>query len=231
MSVRPHDVPIVGAQETVLAGERVLLLPERALLWPAQDTLLIADTHWGKAATFRAAAIPVPGESVHDDLTRLDGALSRSGATRLVVLGDLLHARAGRDPAMLAEVAEWRARHLDLAWWLVRGNHDRGAGDPPAVWGVRVLDEPASFGPFALAHHPTPSEGAYTLAGHLHPAVLLAGSGRQRLRLPCFWLGARLAVLPAFGAFTGAAGIAPAADDRVFAVVEDGIVEISHHGR
>ena len=40
------------------AGETVWLLPERALWWPAQRMLMVADAHFGKAATFRARGVP-----------------------------------------------------------------------------------------------------------------------------------------------------------------------------
>ena len=76
-----------------------------------------------------------------------------------------------------------------------------------------------------LAHYPGVSDSGYVLAGHLHPSVDLAGPARQRGRFPCFWLGARGAVLPAFGDFTGSSAIAPVAGDRVFVIAGDQIVE------
>ncbi len=57
-----------------LAGEQVYLLSERALYWPGTSTLVVADLHWGKASTFRAAGIPVPIGTTSDDLARLDRA-------------------------------------------------------------------------------------------------------------------------------------------------------------
>ncbi|TXD50975.1 DEAD/DEAH box helicase, partial [Ralstonia sp. TCR112] len=45
------------------AGETVWLLPERALWWPVQRMLMVADAHFGKAATFRARGVPVPAGS------------------------------------------------------------------------------------------------------------------------------------------------------------------------
>jgi len=48
-----------GACVTTVRGEELLLLPQRALWWPAQKTLLVADLHFGKAATLRAHGIPV----------------------------------------------------------------------------------------------------------------------------------------------------------------------------
>jgi hypothetical protein len=36
-----------------VAGEKLGLFAERAIYWPARSTLLVADPHFGKAATFR----------------------------------------------------------------------------------------------------------------------------------------------------------------------------------
>lgn len=211
-----------------LAGEPVRLLPERALLLASRATLVVADLHWGKAATFRAAGVPVPSGSTAADLARLDAALDRTGARRLVVLGDLFHARAGRHaPTTLAALGAWRARRGALDILLVRGNHDRTAGDPPADLGIACVDAPHAEGPFTLRHHPEHRAGdGYVLAGHLHPTLRMAGVGRQRARLPCFWFGHEVAVLPAFGEFTGAAVIRPEREDRVWVVAGDAVLEV-----
>ena len=81
--------------ELTVAGERVQALAEAALYWPARQTLFVADLHLGKAASFRASGIPVPGGTTAGNLARLERALAATGAKRLVCLGDLLHARAG----------------------------------------------------------------------------------------------------------------------------------------
>lgn len=205
-------------------GEELALLPQRALAW--RRTLVIADPHFGKAAALRARGIPVPEGGTATDLARLDDALAASGAERLVILGDCLHARSGRAPEVLDAVAAWRTRHRTLAVVLVRGNHDAHAGDPPDAWAFDAVDDPCCEGPFAFRHHPEALPRAYVLAGHLHPGVTLSGGG-DALRAPCFWFGAEVGVLPAFGGFTGAMGIAPVAGDRVFAVGPDAVVEVA----
>ena len=45
---------------------------------------------------------------------------------------------------------------------LIRGNHDKRAGDPPASLNIRVVPEPLLLGPFALQHEPDPSSGVAT---------------------------------------------------------------------
>ena len=207
-----------------VAGERLELLAERALWWPAQRTLVVADLHLGKAATFRAAGIPIPRGSTADDLARLDRALDRTDAESLVVLGDLFHARPGREaPGTLALLGGWRAARPRLDVLLVRGNHDVGAGDPPTELGVRCVDEPWHLPPFELRHHPAPA-AAYVLAGHVHPAVRIGGHGGLRERLPAFVFGERVGLLPAFGSFTGAGAVEPQPEDRVWVIAEDEVL-------
>jgi uncharacterized protein len=207
-----------GAVAMEVAGERLWLLVERAAFWPRESLLLVADPHFGKAAAFRAAGLAVPGGTTAEGLRRLDAALARTGAARLAFLGDFFHARSGRAAQTLASLLAWRAAHPALDVLLVRGNHDRHAGDPPPELRIRAVDDPLSAAPFVLAHHPRPSANGYVLAGHLHPAVKLRGIGRQREVLPCFHFGPEVGVLPSFGDFTGAARIVPAEGDRVFVV-------------
>ena len=103
---------------------------------------------------------------------------------------------------------------------IVRGNHDREAGDVTGL-GIEGVDGPLIEPPFVFTHVPVDDERGYVVAGHLHPGADLVGAGRQRVRLPCFWFGSRTAVLPAFGDFTGLWPIVPAVGDRVF-VIADG---------
>jgi DNA ligase-associated metallophosphoesterase len=211
-----------------LAGELVYLMGERALYWPGTSTLVVADLHWGKASTFRAAGIPIPIGTTSDDLARLDSALRRSGARRLVVLGDLFHAKAGRIAShTLAELRRWRSLAGTFEILLIRGNHDRHAGDPPNDLQINCVNAPAFVPPFIFRHEPVDSEGAYGLAGHVHPGLTLVGRGLQRETLPCFLIGQRGAVLPAFGSFTGCSVVQPQPGDRAFVVAQDEVMEVT----
>lgn len=209
-----------------LQGEPVGLLPEKALFWERTATLIVADAHLGKAASFRAAAIPLPGGTTTETLSRLTSAIEKTGAIRLLLLGDFFHAKSGRASRTLATISSWRDRHQDLEIVLVRGNHDQRAGDPPAEWGFACCDEPCIEPPFAFRHHPAEEPGKYVLAGHIHPAVTLSGLARQREKLPCFLFGDRVGLLPAFGDFTGGATVRPRRGDRVFVVAGDEVVEV-----
>lgn len=212
------------------ADEELFLLHEKAVFWPRRRTLLIADPHFGKAATFRQAGIPVPGGTTEASLRRLDEALRRAAADRLVILGDFLHARTGRSVETLAALEAWRRRNRRLEVVLVEGNHDRHAGSPPEALRIETVAQPLVEPPFALIHEPQAHEGLHGLAGHVHPGVALA-DGTGALRLACFLLGDRAGLLPAFGAFTGMRAVRPRAGDRVFVVGPDEVVEVGRAGR
>jgi uncharacterized protein len=207
-------------------GASLLLLPERALWYAAERTLFVADLHWGKAAAFRAAHIPVPMGTTSSDLARLSGALGATGAEHLVVLGDLLHARAGRHDETFRTILAWRAQHDGLRITLVRGNHDQHAGDPPAALRIGCTDQPLVVGPFVGVHEPEGPATGYLLSGHLHPCITVRGRGRQSLRLPAFVIGAHRAVLPAFSSFTGGGMYQRDAEDQLFAVAGDEVIAL-----
>jgi uncharacterized protein len=235
-------------------GLELELKPERAVWVPAAGTVLVADLHLGKPAAFRRAGVPVPEQVTDADLARLDRVLRETGAKRLVILGDLLHARAGRNEWTHGLVRAWRSAWPALEIDLVRGNHDRSAGDPPGEWGMRVMDGPwwdERVGAW-LSHEPDGQPGEELLggssgageasgtseprpmfAGHLHPGVVMeprrAGRAKcvgGRARAACFWFGERVAVLPAYGSFTGCAAVRPGVGDRVFAIGPGEIAEI-----
>lgn len=216
---------MIPDMEIEIAGAALVLLPERAAFLPDAETLLVADVHFGKAAAFRAAHIPLPGGNTEDEIARLTSAVKRTGARRIIFLGDLLHTKRGRDAQTLALVRAWRREHSDLDMVLVRGNHDTHASDPPEDWAISCVEAPYPLAPFLLQHLPVPHADGYVLAGHLHPAARLIGAGQQ-LKLPCFWFGQQVGVLPAFGSFTDMAIIKPHPGNRVYVIAEDELIAV-----
>lgn len=204
----------------------MVLLPQRCAWLPEQATLLVADAHVGKAVSFRRLGVPVPRGTTHETLGQLSAALAATAARQVVFLGDFLHSARALAPGTLAAVQAWREQHAVVAMTLVRGNHDLRAGDPPAALRITVVDEPLPLAGLQLCHHPHERDDGYVLAGHLHPGVVLGRRAADRVRLPCFHFGARVGVLPAFGAFTGLHPVQPAPGDRLFAVAGDAVLTL-----
>jgi DNA ligase-associated metallophosphoesterase len=213
-----------------IAGETVTLLPERAMFLPARGMLLVADLHLGKAETYRSLGVPMPEGIAEESLERLERAIDRSGAARVIVLGDLVHCEEGMEDPVVEIMARWR-RRVSLPMSLIGGNHD-AAVSIPRSW--RVEDDGAErrLGPFRLQHHPRPTDAAVdgddpvVLAGHLHP-VLSLGEGARRVLAHAFVVEPGQVILPAFTPFARGARVRPESDRgrRIFAIAEGQVVE------
>lgn len=207
-----------------VAGEEILLLSGRAAYWPARETLICADLHWGKAETFQHWGLPVPSSVLDTDLSRLETLARESGAKRILVLGDLIHARVGVSAGVKERVAAFFAK-IEIPMVLVRGNHDLSLRAVPAGWNLSVVEGTLDEGPFRFRHDEGPADGRFQWLGHLHP-LWLGKSGNDRLRLPCYWLGAQALTLPAFSQFTAGQEVKPKKGDRLFVLAGDTVLEV-----
>jgi uncharacterized protein len=205
------------------------LLPERAVFAPAAKTLFVADLHLGKAATFRALGAPAPTGVSEETLRRLAYLIETIEPEHVVVLGDFTHARAAMTPGLFASLCAWRARWA-LAFTVVLGNHDRGAEQAYVECGFSCAQAPAVLGGVECRHHPidgADGAGPLALAGHLHPVVRLNGPGRDSLRTPCFVVGTRQIVLPAFGEFVGGSLVSPCEGGRTLIATARGVFDVT----
>jgi DNA ligase-associated metallophosphoesterase len=207
-----------------IAGETVHLLAQRALFWPAEKTLFIADPHFGKSATFRSFGIAAPDET-EEDLKRLDTLMSQLEPRRVVILGDSLHARAGKSNSMLSTIYEWQRRRA-VEMLLVRGNHDRAAGDPPSDWAIECVGEGWRAGPFVRCHEPCDRAEDHVFAGHIHPGFSLRERTGGGLRAPCFVVTKQVTLFPAFGSFTGLSSVAAEPNQQIFAMNGNTILKV-----
>lgn len=185
-----------------LAGNEIEMLPERAVWWPVKRTAVVADVHLGKDQVFRRSGIAIPAAVLDTELAMLDALIRRTRCERLLVLGDWVHAAPVEGEAWPAAIADWRARHAQLAIDLVLGNHDRNLSLWLDDWRIDAHLEPMEINGLGMFHEVDPEAPAAGMSGHLHPVAWLR-SGREKLRLPAFARRGNHLVLPAFGRFTG----------------------------
>jgi DNA ligase-associated metallophosphoesterase len=207
--------------DIVVAGERLTLHAQRAVYWAAARTLLVSDVHFGKGAVFRRAGIAVPSGDTDDDLARLDALIHEFAPERLVVLGDLVHGAATERSAWVDRVRAWRRFHADIDVLLIAGNHDRHF-DVRSL-GIDVVPDRLDVAPFVFSHHPHPHTTGYTLAGHVHPGVVIR-DGWRRHRLPAFVFDRDVGMLPAFGTLTGLYEVTAAPGRQIVAATPAGLV-------
>jgi len=209
------------------AGEVLWLHPAHVMYWPARKTLFVADVHVGKEHRFGRSGIAIPGGISEQTLRDLFALCDQSGAERLMVLGDFMHAKPSAGESWLETLSVLLAERPALGIEIVAGNHDKPAGrsllDGRVLWHADSIVE----GAFVLVHEPVDDPRGYVLSGHLHPAWRLSTTRRGGVRAPVFWLRPGHAVLPAFGGFTGAARIEPdLRGDRLFMTGPDCVIEI-----
>ena len=204
------------------------LLAKRGLFWPDQKALFIADTHFGKEATFRSQGIAVPRGSTQSTLASISQMILECKATRLILLGDMFHARTSISNDIREALDVFFASHSMLRFTLVRGNHDRGIHVLPKNWGIEIVESGAVLASISISHfpqQPTPST-RLLLCGHLHPAYRFVSKIDSVGKLPCFWLSDRQFVLPAIGDFTGTKVIKPSQNDKTWVIAEDRVIRV-----
>jgi DNA ligase-associated metallophosphoesterase len=209
----------------------LLLTAERAVFCQEQKILLIADPHFGKAASFRSAGIGIPGGTTRDDLNRLGALIIKYQPRQLIVLGDLIHSASSKSREVLHQFKKWRTAFSGIEIILIPGNHDRGAGNPPAEFKLDRIEKKIHIGSVLLSHKPGVHAGCYTIAGHVHPAVRLKGIAGHSEIFPCFYFSPQFAILPAFGSFTGTHMIKPTSEDRIYIVAGNEIIKALPAGR
>ena len=215
-------------QTATIAGERLLLHPDRAAYWPDRRILFLADLHLGKGAHFRRAGIAVPQLVQDVNFARLRGLIETFDPARILLLGDLFHSDHNH---VWGTFCDFTAAYPSVSFELVPGNHDILPPNCYTEARLRMHEEIITIGPFSLSHHPLQEEqriaGQYNLCGHVHPCVRLVDRAGSGMKLPCFFFGQQEGILPAFGEFTGCAQVHARAGDQVFVLAEDVVLAVA----
>lgn len=208
------------------AAEEMVLTEGRALYWPRERALLVADLHLEKGSFFARHGQPIPPYDSRETLERVALAIRETGARRVITLGDNFHDAGGAarlEPhacGMLAALT----KAVDWVW--ITGNHDigeHGAVAEADCGGTRV--EELELAGMILRHQAKKGETRPELSGHFHPRLQLTVQ-RRRIVRPCAVVSANenadggrsgRMILPAFGAFT--AGMS-AADPAILAALQ-----------
>jgi DNA ligase-associated metallophosphoesterase len=200
------------------AGEEFWLTTGRALYWPRERALLVADLHLEKASFYAGQGQLLPPYDSRETLERVALAIGETGARRVYTLGDNFHDSAGPDrlephaAGMLAALT----RAVDWVW--ITGNHD--AAMEARAGGT--LAEELEIAGIVLRHRARAGETRPELSGHYHPRLHLTVH-HKRIRRPCAVVSAPVGnhggrmILPAFGALTGGMD---AADPTILAALQ-----------
>lgn len=184
--------------DILFGGQIFTALADRALYWPQQRALIVADLHFEKGSAMAATGQFLPPYDSHDILARLRQQAQRVQAQRIYCLGDSFHDQraAARMPEAISEDLRQLAARHQIIW--IAGNHDGLSG---SAWGGEVADEVLMDG-IILRHQSKADEVRPEISGHYHPKLRLHLRGRSLSR-PCFLHSENRLLMPAFGSYTG----------------------------
>jgi DNA ligase-associated metallophosphoesterase len=190
-------VPFSFAPSFQFNGEEMRLAGDRALFWPRENALLVADLHLEKASFFAKHGQMLPPYDSRETLGRIADALLATGARRVFCLGDNFHDSAGtlRLEPHAAGMLAALTRATDWVW--ITGNHDTDA-----VHAAGTLADELEVSGVILRHRTKRGETRPELSGHYHPKLMIT-TGRRRIARPCAVASESRLILPAFGALTG----------------------------
>lgn len=204
-----------------LGGERMWLLPQKAIYRPAVRQLMLSDVHLGKTSHFRKQGIALPAHSYVKDVDKLHFLLTQLEPHRVLILGDLFHSDYNREWLWLKSLLR---SYPHIQFVLVEGNHDilsDGAYQVENLTKLPFLEEEH----FIFSHHPLPDPAKLNFCGHVHPGFLLQGMARQSVKLPCFYHHGNHFILPAYGDLTGLYLMEKETTTCVYLVAENRVIE------
>lgn len=199
---------------------RNVWLDSRLALWLGELRLLVvADLHWGYAASHRVQGNLLPAWGDAEIATRLRALAVDYEPAEMIWLGDSLHTLNGPD------AAEEFLNSATCEVTVISGNHD-------ARWkranNCRFVRRGEYFFHHGDKDHAVPSD-ALEIVGHHHPAVSWHDGAGTRLKLPALVVGERRLVLPAFSPWAG--GVpwkSTAAGETLYAISSKRIFTVPH---
>lgn len=213
-------------KEFKIHNQTLLLLPERAIYWCEENTIIVADLHFGKAAHFRKAGIAVSDEIFFSDLINLDKIIHQFNAKRLLVVGDMFHS-AFNNEVNFFKLWQMHTSHVEVV--LVKGNHDILNDDIYNHLGFKIQKLKIEIGNFTFVHEPIVEskieKDKFYFFGHVHPKALVKGAGNQQLSLPCFYFTPNTCTLPAFSQFSGGFKIKTKKNEHVFVIAGNDVIQ------
>lgn len=196
----PKDPSEQDFMQISFAGESFEPLLSGALYWPSEQTLLVADLHLEKMASFAAKGQLLPPYDTRLTLAALARDMAETSARRVICLGDSFHRDEGVQNLADDDLVQVKTMTAQTEWIWIAGNHDPSphelGGDCVQTLAIRGV---------TLAHEPK-SGLPGLIAGHLHPAARVLIGGRS-VRRPCFAHDGHLLILPAYGVPTGSLNI------------------------
>ena len=187
-------------KEITIGENSFILTNKRALFWKEESALVLSDLHLGKTAHFRKNGIPLPDNLIQEDLKRLSQLVIHFKATKLLIVGDLIHAGKNSEFELFKE---FKSEFENLEILLIKGNHDRISENHLKELGITEIHTVYKKNNLLFSHENIDSSEEFVISGHLHPGISINTPTKRNMRFPCYILTDNTLILPAFSSFTG----------------------------
>lgn len=213
--------------------------PYPALYVEHLDAAVISDLHLGLESLMARAGTYMPRFQLSEMMDDIDAVLAETGASRLVVCGDIKHEFSETSYGEREEVQKLMDFLADRveAVLLVKGNHDNYLIYPVKEYDNVDLEDLFVLDGTAFLHgHQVPEnleiQDADTwVIGHEHPAVMLKDEVGVTEKLPAFLYGTmndgkRIIVMPAFSKLAEGSQVNRIEEDELLSPVLKELVDI-----
>ena len=206
-----------------IKAQNLKLLPQKAIFWEEESTLIICDLQPGKNS-LKKDGFALSQNGTEKKFTRITQLIRDNHVERIIFTGDLYHGKETEEWRMFTQ---WRKTHDNVRMDVVAGS-DSSTYSHYRNNSINVTSNELTVTPFTFCNHPqeTISFEKYFIAGHIHPVFNVQGLHSDSTHLPCFCFGRAQAILPGFGNYTGGSEIRRKSGDQIYLVVDNSVVEV-----
>ncbi|MDE1871316.1 MAG: metallophosphoesterase [Candidatus Micrarchaeota archaeon] len=176
------------------------------------NAIIVADLHLGYESHMAKSGVFIPKANLGKILKELNNGIARTGAKRIIVVGDIKNEFSSVEQDEFNELYEiikfCRGANVELV--LVKGNHDNFIDRYRDPLKLKTYNGEAMIGDYLFFHGDklpklTGKKPKMLISGHEHPSIGIVNFSGRTERLRCFLLGeyrkTRLLVLPAISYF------------------------------
>ncbi len=174
------------------------------------NAIVIADPHLGYEGVMAAKGILIPKVNLKHIIKTLDECISKTGASKIIVDGDIKNEFSTVELEEFNELKEFLEfiRGKSIEPILIKGNHDNFVERYKDAFKLKVYRQQAELGRYLFFHGeelPEGKEADFLIMGHEHPAMAVFSKAGKKEKLRCFLYGKfkkkQLLVMPAINYF------------------------------
>ncbi len=177
------------------------------------DAIICTDLHLGYEGVMSKNGVLLPKANLKSIESMIDSAIASTGASRLIVDGDIKNEFSGVDTEEFNELYDFvnfiSEKRVSLT--LIKGNHDNFVERYKNTFGFQVHRQQHEYGNYLFIHgeempKPFGPQIKMLIMGHEHPAITIYTDAGKAEKVRCFLLGSYghlpLLVLPAMSYYS-----------------------------